>query len=86
MLMGVGKTKVPFIYNIIGMWGVRIVFTFVCTQIFSLGLIAAWGCMIAHNILLFFMYLVTYIRGNWNPLRGMGEQNSHNLLTNESDL
>lgn len=68
MLMGVGKTKAPFIYNIIGMWGVRILFTFILTQIFSFGLIAAWGCMIAHNVLLFIMYLVTYIRGNWNPL------------------
>ena len=84
MLMGVGKTKLPFIYNIIGMWGVRIVFTFICTQIFSLGLIVAWGCMIAHNILLFFMFLVTYVRGNWNPLKNEAQQNSHNLLTNES--
>lgn len=68
MMMGVGKTKSPFIYNIIGMWGVRILFTYILTQIFSFGLVAAWGCMIAHNVLLFFMYLVTYIKGNWNPL------------------
>lgn len=68
MMMGVGKTKAPFVYNIIGMWGVRIVGTFLCTQMLEMGLVAAWACMIAHNVLLFVFYLVTYIRGTWNPL------------------
>ncbi|MBQ9143298.1 MAG: MATE family efflux transporter [Lachnospiraceae bacterium] len=68
MMMGVGKTRAPFVYNIIGMWGVRIVGTFICTQVLSMGLIAAWACMIAHNVLLFVFYLVAYVRGNWNPL------------------
>lgn len=27
-----GKTKEPFVYNIIGMWGIRIVGTFVCSK------------------------------------------------------
>lgn len=84
MLMGVGKTTLPFIYNIIGMWGVRIVFTFIFTQLLPFGLIAAWGCMIGHNILLFFMYLVTYIRGKWNPLNSYKTENCNNLLTNQS--
>lgn len=68
MMQGVGKTKAPFAYNIIGMWGVRIVGTFICTQYFGLGLVAAWGCMIAHNMLLFVLFLITYLRGSWNPL------------------
>ena len=63
-----GKTKQPFIYNIIGMWGIRIVGTFICTQLFGMGLVAAWACMIAHNMLLFVLFLVDYIRGSWNPL------------------
>lgn len=67
-MMGVGKTKAPFVYNIIGMWGVRIVGTFICTQLLSMGLISSWACMIAHNLLLFVMFLVTYIKGSWNPL------------------
>ena len=82
MLTGVGKTTLPFIYNIIGMWGVRIVFTYIFTQLLPFGLIAAWGCMIGHNILLFFMYLVTYIRGKWNPLHTPKQENCNNLLTN----
>ena len=68
MMLGVGKTKQPFIYNIIGMWGVRIVGTFLCTQLLSYGLVSAWACMIAHNMLLFVLFLFDYIRGSWNPL------------------
>lgn len=68
MMLGVGKTKQPFVYNIIGMWGVRIVGTFICTQLLWFGLISAWACMIAHNMLLFVLFLIDYIRGSWNPL------------------
>ncbi len=69
MLQGAGKTLMPFVFNMIGMWGVRIVGTFVCTQMLGFGLRAAWGCMICHNLLLFAMYAVYYARGRWNPLR-----------------
>lgn len=67
-MMGVGKTKAPFVYNIIGMWGIRIVGTFICTQILEMGLVASWACMITHNLLLFTLFLAAYIRGSWNPL------------------
>ena len=68
MMQGVGKTKAPFVYNIIGMWGVRIVGTYACTQMMGFGLVAAWGCMIGHNLLLFALFLITYLNGGWNPL------------------
>ena len=68
MMMGVGKTKVPFLYNVFGMWGIRIVGTFICTGMLGLGLVSAWGCMIAHNLLLFVLFLGSYVRGSWNPL------------------
>ena len=68
MMLGVGNTREPFAYNILGMWGVRIVGTFLCTTFFAGGLVAAWGCMIAHNLLLFVLFLVCYLRGRWNPL------------------
>ena len=68
VMQGVGNTKKPFIYMISGMWGVRILGTFICTQIFHYGLVAAWGCMIAHNLLVFFLFLVSYIRSGWNPM------------------
>jgi len=69
ILQGVGKTVTPFIYNISGMWGIRIVGTFICTQLLGLGLVSAWGCMILHNLILFLLFLIHYYRGNWNPLR-----------------
>ena len=66
MLQGAGKTAVPFVFNILGMWGVRIVGTFVCTRLLHLGLEAAWGCMIGHNLLLFCLFLLYYTRGRWD--------------------
>ena len=68
MMQGVGQTKLPFFFNVSGMWGVRIVGTFICTQVLSFGLISAWACMIAHNLLLFVLFLINYLRGRWNPL------------------
>lgn len=68
-MLGVGKTKEPFIYSMIGMWGIRIVGTYICTQILGLGLLSAWGCMIGHNMVLFVLFLIAYVRDSWNPLR-----------------
>ena len=70
MMLGTGNTRRPFAYNILGMWGVRIVGTFICTQLLGLGLVAAWGCMIAHNLLIFALYLYTFSSKTWNPLEG----------------
>ena len=54
--------------NIAGMWGVRVLGTVVAVHAFGGGLTAAWGCMIAHNILLFALFLIRYRTGKWNPL------------------
>ncbi len=68
MMQGVGRTKQPFVFNIMGMWMIRIVGTFICTQLLGYGLVSAWACMIAHNMFLFVMFMICYIRGTWNPL------------------
>ena len=68
LMLGVGRTRQPFVYNITGMWCIRIVGTFLCTRFLGMGLVSAWACMIAHNMLLFALYLTTYLRGTWNPL------------------
>lgn len=68
MMLGVGNTIIPFVFNITGMWGVRIVGTFICTQLLDMTLVAAWGCMILHNMLLFCLYTIYYRKGKWNPL------------------
>lgn len=69
MLLGMGKTVTPFVFNIIGMWGVRIVGTFVCAQLLGMGLVAAWACMILHNLILFVLFTICYASGRWNPFR-----------------
>ena len=72
MMQGMGNTVLPFIFSIIGMWGIRIVGTFLCTQLFGMGLVSAWACMIAHNMALFTAFLVCYISGKWNPMNQKG--------------
>ena len=69
MLQGMGKTMMPFICNIIGMWGIRIVGTFICTTHFGMDLVSAWACMIAHNLFLFCMFTLYYRSGKWDPMR-----------------
>ena len=68
MMQGMGKTVLPFLFGISGMWGIRILGTFLCTQIMGLGLVAAWGCMIAHNMTVFVAFTICYATGIWNPM------------------
>ncbi|MCR5808972.1 MAG: MATE family efflux transporter [Clostridiales bacterium] len=74
MMQGAGKTVAPFIFNMTGMWGVRILGTFICIKLLGMGLISAWACMIGHNILLFVLFGVYYLRGRWMP-PSMREEN-----------
>ncbi len=69
LMQGVGKTAAPFLYNVAGMWGVRILGTWICTCLLGLGLVSAWGCMIGHNMLLFVLFLIHYLTGRWDPWR-----------------
>jgi len=69
MLQGMGKTLMPFVCNIIGMWGIRIIGTFICTRLLGFGLISAWACMIGHNMILFIMFTLYYKFGKWNSIK-----------------
>ena len=62
MMQGLGKTSMPFVTNIIGMWGIRIVGTFICIRLYSLGLVSAWACMIAHNMMLFTVFGIYFAK------------------------
>lgn len=66
MLQGMGKTVVPFVTNVTGMWLVRIVGTFICTVLFGLGLVSAWACMILHNLILCAVFAIYYSSGKWS--------------------
>ena len=69
LMQGVGKTTAPFVYNVLGMWGIRIAGTFICTRLLGMGLVSAWACMIGHNMLLFIFFTVHYLTGRWDPWR-----------------
>ena len=68
LMQGMGNTVLPFLFSISGMWAIRIVGTFICTQLLGLGLVSAWGCMIGHNLMLFVMFMACYLTGKWNPM------------------
>ena len=68
ILYGMGDTVRPFVYNVAGMWGVRIAGTFLCTCILGFGLVSAWSCMILHNLFLFGLFIFYCIRGKDSPL------------------
>lgn len=69
MMQGMGNTVIPFVCNIIGMWLIRIVGTLICVEVFDLGLIAAWACMIGHNLLLFGIFGFLCLTGRYIPKR-----------------
>lgn len=50
ILYGLGRTRYSFFVETVGMWAVRIFFTFLCVRVWNLGLNAVWYCMIADNV------------------------------------
>ncbi len=66
MMQGMGNTVVPFVSNILGMWCIRILGTFVCIVLLDMGLVAAWACMIGHNLLLFTVNL--FMLASWRMI------------------
>ncbi len=69
VMQGVGNTKTPFWFNVAGMWGIRILGTFIATQFCGGGLVSAWAFMIGHNVFLFISFLLLHITGKWQPKR-----------------
>ncbi len=67
MMQGMGKTAAPFVYNVLGMWCIRIVGTYICTTILGAGLVSAWGCMIAHNMVLFILFTIHFAAAKFEP-------------------
>ena len=59
---GAGDTRMPFVISLVSMWGVRIASTWVCVNIFHLGLTAVWLCMIADNVCRFILLTIKYRR------------------------
>lgn len=65
MLQGAGQTRMPFLFNILCMWGIRIAGTWCCIRFFGFGLVSAWACMIADNMLLLVLFRLYFRFGRW---------------------
>ncbi len=74
MMQGMGNTVIPFVSNILGMWCVRILGTYICTVLMGYGLVSAWSCMIGHNLLLFTVFV--YMLATWRIIPRKKLQNS----------
>lgn len=48
---GMGQTRYPLVVELISMWGVRIVGSYICVHILGLGITSVWIMMISNNIL-----------------------------------
>lgn len=73
---GLGRTRYPFIVETVGMWGVRILFTFLCVRVWDLGLRAVWYCMIADNICKALLFVVPFAK-RYLPLSSAGSGEEH---------
>ena len=68
---GMGDTRTPLLISILSMWGVRILFTFVCVSVLGLGLTAVWCCMVADNMTRFALLTARFMRGRWKRRVGL---------------
>ena len=59
---GMGKTGYSLFVEMTGMWGVRILFTWLCVRHWDLGLSAVWYCMIADNVTKALLFAVPFLR------------------------
>ena len=81
MMQGMGRTVLPFVTNVVGMWAIRIVGTALAVNFFGGDLTSAWGFMILHNVSLFAVYLIMFINGRWSPMRKHSEEKVTDALT-----
>lgn len=59
---GLGRTRYVFFAESGSMWGIRILFTFLCVQLWQLDLQAVWYCMIADNICKSVLMAIPFLR------------------------
>ena len=61
---GLSRTRYAFFVETVGMWGVRILFTWLCVHVWGLGLRAVWYCMIADNVCKAILFALPFFRKN----------------------
>ena len=66
-----GDTRTPLRCSVSTMWGVRILFTWICVNYLGLGLFAVWICMVANNVCKTLSEAVIFMSGSWKKRTGM---------------
>ena len=64
-LRGVGDTKVPFLYALISMWGVRIVLAYLLGTVLGFGVAGFWWAMVADLGVRSILLVHRFRQGGW---------------------
>ena len=64
-LRGAGDTKVPFLYALISMWGVRIVFAYLFGTVLGFGVAGFWWAMVADLGVRSLLLVLRFRQGEW---------------------
>ena len=64
-LRGAGDTKVPFLYALVSMWGVRIVFAYLLGTVLGLGVAGFWWAMVADLGVRSLLLMLRFRQGGW---------------------
>ncbi len=68
-LRGAGDTKAPMIIGGIGLWGIRLPFSFLLGSTFGLGIVGVWLAMTIDLVFRFGLSVYRYRRGKWKEIR-----------------
>ncbi|MBR1408205.1 MAG: MATE family efflux transporter [Clostridia bacterium] len=68
---GIGDTRTPLRCSVSTMWGIRILFTWICVNILGLGLMAVWVCMVANNVSKTLLEGMIFLSGSWKKRIGL---------------
>lgn len=71
-LRGGGDTKMPFLYSMLGMWGVRVGLALILIKGFNLGLTGAWIAMVANISFSGLLIFIRMRRRKWLGLHSLG--------------
>ena len=64
-LRGAGDTKVPFLYGLVSMWGVRILFAWVFGTVLGFGVAGFWWAMVADLGVRSLLLYRRFAKGQW---------------------
>ena len=68
-LRGAGDTKVPFLYGLVTMWGVRILFAHLAGTVLGLGVAGFWWAMVADLGVRSLLLMCRFRQGRWLEAR-----------------